>query len=157
MTEENWNTITNILKGLAWGVSLCFLLWLLTGCRSQRVAETQSHATYTKTTDSLQVLRTDSIFVKDSTVTTIYANGDTVYKVVEFHHYNTKWRDRLTCRLRTDTLLRSDTICIAAPTERTLTKAERRYITIGKWACGIGTAAVIILLTSAIWWYRRKF
>lgn len=141
------------LKVMGVLIGLGIIGFIFGGCKA---TETQSHVTYTKTTDSLQVLRTDSIFVKDSVSTTIYAVGDTVFKVVEFHHYGTKWRDRLTYRLRTDTLLRSDTVRVAAPSERTLTKAERRFITIGKWACGIGTAAVIILLASAIWWYRRK-
>lgn len=145
-----------VLKGMAWGLAVCWLLSLLVGCKTKVVTVPEVHTSYIHSTDTAHVYHRDSIYRKDSVFTTVYAAGDTVYKVAHFYHYDTQWKDRVAYQSRSDTVLRTDTVTVVRPVEAELSKAQRRYATIGKWACGVGLATVVGLVVTLIWWYRRK-
>lgn len=154
--EETNNNFKNDLLFLLAVVATVILIGLLTSCRTKYVTVPELHTSYIHSTDTAHVYHRDSIYRRDSVFTTIYTEGDTVYKVAHFYHYDTRWKDRVTYQSHTDTLLRVDSVSVPYPIKAELTKSQQRYITIGKWACGVGVGVVIILLTSAIWWYRKK-
>ena len=89
----------------------------------------------------------DSIYQHDSVY--IREKADTVL----IERWHTRWRDRVSH----DTMYisKTDTIRIPVPVERKLTKAERTYITIGKWS--VGAVAGLILAVICFVFFRRRW
>ena len=134
------------------GVLLWMLIILLAGfvliglgaCRSVRYIPVESVRH-----DSVVTIlhHRDSIYQHDSVY--IKEKADTVL----IERWHTRWRDRVSH----DTLYisKTDTIRIPVPVERKLTKAERTYITIGKWS--VGAVAGLVLAVICFIFFRRKF
>lgn len=121
-----------------------FILIGLGACRSVRYIPVES-----VTHDSVVTIlyQRDSVYQHDSVY--IKEKADTVL----IERWHTRWRDRVSH----DTLYMSktDTIRVPVPVERKLTKAERTYITIGKWS--VGVVAGLVLATICFIFFRRKF
>ena len=134
------------------GVLLWMLIILLAGfvliglgaCRSVRYIPVESVRH-----DSVVTIlhHRDSIYQHDS----VYINEKADTVLIERWH--TRWRDRVSH----DTLYISkvDTIRIPVPVERKLTKAERTYITIGKWSAG--AVAGLVLAAICFIFFRRRW
>lgn len=134
------------------GVLLWMLIILLAGfvliglgaCRSVRYIPVESVRH-----DSVVTIlhHRDSIYQHDSVY--IKERADTVL----IERWHTRWRDRVSH----DTLYISkvDTIRIPVPVERKLTKAERTYITIGKWS--VGAVAGLVLAAICFIFYKRRW
>ena len=89
----------------------------------------------------------DSIYQHDSVY--IKEKADTLL----IERWHTRWRYRVSH----DTLYvsKTDTIMIPVPVERKLTKAERTYITIGKWS--VGAVAGLVLAAICFIFYKRRW
>lgn len=136
------------------GILLWMLIILLAGfvliglgaCRSVRYIPVESVRH-----DSVVTIlyHRDSIYQHDSVY--IKEKADTVL----IERWHTRWRDRVSH----DTLYMSktDTIRIPVPVERKLTKAERTYITIGKWSVGAVTGLVLAAICFIFYKRRWKF
>lgn len=134
------------------GVLLWMLIILLAGfvligmgaCRSVRYIPVESVRH-----DSVVTIlhHRDSIYQHDSVY--IREKADTLL----IERWHTRWRDRVSH----DTLYMSktDTIRIPVPVERKLSRAERTYITIGKWSAG--AVAGLVLAAICFIFFRRKF
>lgn len=134
------------------GVLLWMLIILLAGfvliglgaCRSVRYIPIESVRH-----DSVVTIlhHRDSIYQHDSVY--IKEKADTVL----IERWHTRWRDRVSH----DTMYMSkvDTIRIPVPVERKLTKAERTYITIGKWS--VGAVAGLVLAAICFIFFRRRW
>ena len=134
------------------GVLLWMLIILLAGfvligmgaCRSVRYIPVESVRL-----DSVVTIlhHRDSIYQHDSVY--IREKADTVL----IERWHTRWRDRVSH----DTLYMSkvDTVRVPVPVERKLTKAERTYITIGKWS--VGVVAGVVFAAICFIFFRRKF
>ena len=134
------------------GVLLWMLIILLAGfvlvglgaCRSVRYIPVESVRH-----DSVVTIlhHRDSIYQHDSVY--IKEKADTVL----IERWHTRWRDRVSH----DTLYisKTDTIRIPVPVERKLTKAERTYITIGKWS--VGAVAGLVLAAICFIFFRRRW
>ena len=134
------------------GVLLWMLIILLAGfvlmglgaCRSVRYIPVESVRL-----DSVVTIlhHRDSIYQHDSVY--IKEKADTL--LIE------RWHTRLRDRVSHDTLYisKTDTIMIPVPVERKLTKAERTYITIGKWA--VGAVAGLVLAAICFIFFRRRW
>lgn len=130
-------------------VVICAVIGMLTGCRSvEYVKVPEYHTEYMTKIDSF--VRRDSVYFKDSVY--VVQRGDTLYynKVVYRDRYHNVYK------ARTDTLIRQDSIRVPYPVERTLTKAERLFIGLGKWAMVLLCAVVVVAVVRVIWWYRNK-
>lgn len=107
--------------GAAWGIAICALIWLLTGCSTHRtvVGDSSHRADTVLMTNMVR----DTIRVHDSTVVSVFSAGDTVYKTREVW----RWRDRV--NVRTDTVyknaLRVDTVRVPVAVERKLSWWKR--------------------------------
>ena len=140
----------NICVGvLLWMLIILFAGFVLIGlgaCRSVRYipVERVHHDSVTNI-----LYQRDSIYQHDSVF--IREREDTV--LVERWH--TRWRDRVSH----DTLYMSkaDTIRVPVPVERKLTKAERTYITIGKWSVGVVAGLVLAAICFIFFRSRWKF
>ena len=134
------------------GVLLWMLIILLAGfvliglgaCRSVRYIPVESVRH-----DSVVTIlhHRDSIYQHDSVY--IKEKADTLL----IERWHTRWRDRVSH----DTLYMSktDTIRVPVPVERKLTKAERTYITIGKWS--VGAVAGLVLAAICFIFYKRRW
>jgi len=134
------------------GVLLWMLIILLAGfvliglgaCRSVRYIPVESVRH-----DSVVTIlhHRDSIYQHDSVY--IKEKADTLL----IERWHTRWRDRVSH----DTLYisKTDTIRIPVPVERKLTKAERTYITIGKWF--VGVVAGLVLAAICFIFFRRRW
>ena len=136
------------------GVLLWMLIILLAGfvliglgaCRSVKYVPVES-------------VRHDSVFVSLYQRDSIYQHDSVFIKekadTLLIERWHTRWRDRVSH----DTLYMSktDTIRIPVPVERKLTKAERTYITIGKWSVGAVTGLVLAAICFIFYKRRWKF
>ncbi len=116
---------------------LLFELITLTGCKTVKfVPMPEYHTLYKTRVDTVQ--RWDSIYFRDSVF--IAAKGDTVYLT------KTHWRERFrnVCHTKLDTIMQRDSIRVAYPVEKPLTKWQRWKMDAGGWA--MGAVAVLVIL-----------
>lgn len=142
-----------------WPWWLDIALWVvivsaIVGCKPHETVVTDSRRTVEVRRDTVRLWHRDSVRVVDSVFVMQEARGDTVYVTKTAWRY----RDRVTCdtvyKVRSDTVLRVDSVAVPVPQERTAARWERRLATIGKAAAGIGIGLASVTL--AVWWYRRK-
>ena len=121
-----------------------FVLMGLGACRSVRYIPVESVRL-----DSVVTIlhHRDSIYQHDSVY--ILEKADTLL----IERWHTRWRDRVSH----DTMYisKTDTIRVPVPVERKLTKAERTYITIGKWS--VGAVAGLVLAAICFIFFRRRW
>lgn len=147
--EEMMRKLLAAFLAFIMAVAICAVIGMLTGCRSvEYVKVPEYHTEYKTKIDSF--VRRDSVYFKDSVY--VVQRGDTLYynKVVYRDRYHNVYK------ARTDTLIRQDSIRVPYPVERTLTKAERLFIGLGKWAMVLLCAAIVVAVVRVIWWYRNK-
>lgn len=147
--EEMMRKLLAAFLAFIMAVAICAVIGMLTGCRSvEYVKVPEYHTEYMTKIDSF--VRRDSVYFKDSVY--VVQRGDTLYynKVVYRDRYHNVYK------ARTDTLIRQDSIRVPYPVERTLTKAERLFIGLGKWAMVLLCAAIVVAVVRVIWWYRNK-
>lgn len=135
------------IKGLFWGLLICTLMSLLSGCKSVQYVPVE-----TVRTDSVYIDRfqRDSIYQRDSVFVNRWTAGDTVYqdKVVWKYVYRNK--------VVSDTvaILRSDSVRVPYPVERRLSTWEEVRLNVGGWA--IGAVIIFILIVVGIIVYKLK-
>lgn len=140
----DWWTLVAILA-----VALMFI-GLVTGCKTktQVVTVPEYHTEYIVRSDT--IARVDSVLVRDSVY--IYNVGDTI--IVNKVMYRDRVRN--VYKTRTDTLLRRDSVRVPYPVEKELTKAQQRYIAIGKRAAWAVAAFAALALLAVIVWLAKK-
>ena len=136
------------MKGLFWGIIVCILICLLSGCKSVQYVPLE-----TVRTDSLYVDRylRDSIYLRDSVYVNRWTDGDTVYqdKVVWKYLY----RDKV--KYDTVAILRSDTVRVPYPVERRLTKWEQVRLNVGGWVIALVVITILVVVGWAIYKIRK--
>lgn len=138
--------------GAAWGIAICALIWLLTGCSTHRtMVGDSSHRA--DTVLMMNVVR-DTIRVHDSTVVSVFSAGDTVYKTREVW----RWRERV--NVRTDTVYRSavrtDTIRVPVVMERRASWWERTVERPLGNVLAVVTVALLLWLLMKLWLVVRQ-
>ena len=130
------------------GFMIGIILLAFTGCKTKEYIKVPYVRTeYVCRTDTFAKL--DSIYMKDSVY--VFQKGDTVFhnKVVYRDQYHNIYK------VKTDTIIKTDSVTVPYPIERQLTKNEQRLISLGR--CYI--AILFILAACAIGftlWYRNK-
>lgn len=136
------------IKGLFWGVLICTLISLLSGCKSVQYVPVE-----TVKTDSVYVDRyqRDSIYQRDSVFVNRWTAGDTVYqdKVVWKYVY----RDKV--KYDTVSVLRSDTVRVPYPVERRLTKWEQVRLNVGGWVVALVVITILVVVGWVIYKIRK--
>ena len=128
------------------GMVLLLLLAMLTSCKTRYVTVPEYHKEYIHSTDTF--LRSDTLFRLDSVV--VRMQGDTT--VIE----KIRWQNRFVnvYKIKTDTIMKSDSIRVPYPVERKLSKWQQLRLDFGGWAMG-GTVVAIVFII--IWLVRSKF
>lgn len=142
--EQKRNGCVGVLLWMLIILLVGFVLIGLGACRSVRYIPVESvrhDSVVTILHHRDSIYQHDSVFIKEK--------ADTVL----IERWHTRWRDRVSH----DTLYMSkvDTIRIPVPVERKLTKAERTYITIGKWS--VGVVAGLVLAAICFIFFRRRW
>lgn len=118
-------------------LSILLVTLCLAGCKTVKfVPVPEYHTLYKTRVDTVQ--RWDSVYFRDSVY--MATNGDTVYLT------KTHWRERFrnVYHVKVDTVMQRDSIPVAYPVEKQLTKWQRWKMDMGGWA--IGAAAVLVIL-----------
>ena len=120
------------------------VLWMLAGCKTRYVSVPEYHKEYINRTDTF--LRSDTLFRLDSVV--VRMQGDTT--VIE----KIRWQNRFVnvYKIKTDTIIKTDSVRVPYPVEKTLTKWQRVKMDYGGMAMG-GTAVALVLI---VVWLARK-
>lgn len=138
--EKSMKSCFLCLVGIIIAVLLSFIF---SGCRSIQYVPVEKVVTEYKTNtvhDSiyLQVLKHDSVVIEKS--------GDTVY-VNKWHTlYKDKWKETI----KTDTIIKTDSIQVPYPVERKLTKWEQTKMDAGGIAIGVCIAIVLMVIVGFI-------
>ncbi len=138
--EKSMKSCFLCLVGIIIAVLLSFIF---SGCRSIQYVPVEKVVTEYKTNtvhDSvyLQVLKHDSVVIEKS--------GDTVY-VNKWHTlYKDKWKEII----KTDTIIKTDSIQVPYPVERKLTKWEQTKMDAGGIAIGVCIATVLMVIVGFI-------
>lgn len=130
------------------GLVIVVVLLAFTGCKTKEYIKVPSVRTeYVCRTDTFA--KFDSIYMKDSVY--VFQKGDTVF------HNKVVYRDRYhnIYNVKTDTIIKTDSVAVPYPIERQLTKNEQRLMSLGRFYI----AFLFILAACAIvftLWYRNK-
>ena len=109
------------------GMVVLLLLAMLASCKTTRyVSVPEYHKEYINRTDTF--LRSDTLFRLDSVV--IRQQGDTT--VIE----KVRWQNRFVnvYKVKTDTIMKSDSIRVPYPVEKKLSKWQQLRLDFGGWA-----------------------
>lgn len=121
---------------------------ILASCKTKYVTVPEYHKEYIVRSDT--VARVDSVLLHDSVF--VYNVGDTI--VVNKVMYRDRVRN--VYKTRTDTIVKTDSVRVPYPAEKQLTKAQQRYVTIGKCAIvAIAAFAILAMLAILVWQARR--
>ncbi len=118
------------------------------GCKSKEyITVPEYHTEYICRTDTFAKL--DSVYLKDSVY--VYHKGDTVY------HNKVTYRDRWhnIYKVKTDTIIKSDSVVVPYPVTRELTRNEQRLMTLGRLFIGF-LFLVIGTIVVTLFWYKNK-
>lgn len=127
-----------IIKGLFWGVLACVLISMCTSCKhTEYITVPEVHTEYISKTDSFLVR--DSIYLRDSIFS--YVQGDTIF----LNKYQTKYVEKVRWEIRTDTLVKRDSIPYPVVHEVVKTKTDYR-----------GWYVASLLAIPIVLWLRRK-
>lgn len=136
------------LKIFLYGIIVCILISILTGCKSVQYVPVE-----TVRTDSVCVDRylRDSIYQRDSVYVNRWTAGDTVYqdKVVWKYLY----RDKV--KYDTVSVLRSDTVRVPYPVERRLTKWEQVRLNVGGWVIAVVVITILVIVGCVVYKIRK--
>lgn len=110
--------------------AICF-----TGCRTTQYVPVETIKTEYKTRDSI---RHDSIYQRDSIY--VIDRGDTVYTYKDRYLYKYLYLNRI------DTVIKTDSIQIPYPVEKSLIRWQKAKIELGGWAFGVLIMLAIMLI-----------
>lgn len=129
-----------------WMVAVMAIVICCVSCKTKYVTVPEYHKEYINRTDTF--LRSDTLFRLDSVV--IRQQGDTT--VIE----KIRWQNRFVnvYKIKTDTIMKSDSIRVPYPVERRLNKWEQFKMDVGGWAMGLIAVVIIFVI---VWLVRSKF
>jgi len=115
-----------------------------TSCKTKYVTVPEYRTHYIHNTDTF--VRSDTLFVRDSVIIRMQGDSTIVEKI--------KWRDRFVnvYKMKTDTVIQTDSIRVPYPVEKPLSKWEQAKMDYGGIAIG-GTVALVIFVV--VWLVKR--
>lgn len=129
------------------GMVMLLLLAMLTSCKTTRyVSVPEYHKEYINRTDTF--LRSDTLFRLDSVV--IRQQGDTT--VIE----KIRWQNRFVnvYKVKTDTIMKSDSIRVPYPVEKKLSKWQQLRLDFGGWAMLV--LGMLVVAIGMAWAVRKR-
>ena len=121
-----WNIVIMVLAGLALG-----------SCKTKYVSLPEIHTEYITRVDT--TVRMDSVYQRDSVY--VERKGDTLYV------NKTLYRDRYhnIYKVKTDTIVKRDSVNVAYPVEKEMSKSERLFVAMGKFFAALVIALLFVI------------
>jgi len=135
------------LKGLLWGLAVCFVLWLLCGCVTRYVAVPEWRYRDSVRTEYVR----DSVIRHDSVYVNRYTQGDTTYLTKTVIKY--VYKDRLV--RDTVAVVRRDSVAVPAPAvdgaeSRGMSRWQAFLLHVGLAVCLAGIGCVVAWVARAL-------
>lgn len=125
------------------GIFLALVLISLTSCKSIQYVPVETVKTeYISKTDTF--IQKDSVHIKDSVL--VFMKGDSVFT----DRWHVMYKDRLKEVVKTDTIIKTDSIQVPYPVEKKLTKWQQVKMDAGGMAIGICFIVIIIIFVGFI-------
>ena len=127
------NIAIMVLAGLALG-----------SCKTKYVSVPEIHTEYIARVDT--TVRKDSVYLKDSVY--VERKGDTLYVS------KTLYRDRYhnIYKVKKDTIVKRDSVNVAYPVEKEMSKSERLFVAMGKFFAAL---VIVLLFVIGVKLYKR--
>lgn len=127
------NIAIMVLAGLALG-----------GCKTKYVSVPEIHTEYITRVDT--TVRKDSVYLKDSVY--VERKGDTLYVS------KTLYRDRYhnIYKVKKDTIVKRDSVNVAYPVEKEMSRRERLFVSMGKFFAAL---VIVLLFVIGLKLYKR--
>ena len=121
-----WNIVIMVFAGLVLG-----------GCKTKYVSVPEIHTEYITMVDT--TVRMDSVYQRDSVY--VERKGDTLYV------NKTLYRDRYhnIYKVKTDTIVKRDSVNVAYPVEKEMSMSERLFVSIGKFFAAFVIALLFVI------------
>ena len=120
------------------GLVIGIILLAFTGCKTKEYIKVPSVRTeYVCRTDTFA--KFDSIYMKDSVY--VFQKGDTVF------HNKVVYRDRYhnIYKVKKDTVVKRDSVNVAYPVEKEMSRIERLFVAMGKFFAALVIALLFVI------------
>lgn len=121
-----WNIVIMVFAGLVLG-----------GCKTKYVSVPEIHTEYITRVDT--TVRRDSVYLKDSVY--VERKGDTLY--VNKTLYRDRYHDIY--KAKTDTIVKRDSVNVAYPVEKEMSRSERLFVAMGKFFAALVIALLFVI------------
>ena len=128
-----WNIAIMVLAGLALG-----------SCKTKYVSVPEIHTEYITRVDTTVIM--DSVYQRDSVY--VERKGDTLYV------NKTLYRDRYhnIYKVKKDTVVKRDSVNVAYPVEKEMSRSERLFVAMGKFFAAL---VIVLLFVIGVKLYKR--
>lgn len=110
---------------------------VLGGCKTKYVSVPEIHTEYITRVDT--TVRRDSVYLKDSVY--VERKGDTLY--VNKTLYRDRYHDIY--KVKTDTIVKRDSVNVAYPVEKEMSRSERLFVAMGKFFAALVIALLFVI------------
>ncbi len=121
-----WNIVIMVFAGLTLG-----------SCKTKYVSVPEVHTEYISRVDT--TVRMDSVYLRDSVY--VERKGDTLYV------NKTAYRDRYhhIYKVKKDTVVKRDSVNVAYPVEKEMSRSERLFVAMGKFSAALVIALLFVI------------
>ena len=123
---------------MKWSIAIMVFAGLvLGGCKTKYVSVPEIHTEYITRVDTN--VRKDSVYLKDSVY--VERKGDTLYV------NKTLYRDRYhnIYKVKKDTVVKRDSVNVAYPVEKEMSRSERLFVAMGKFFAALVIALLFVI------------
>ena len=123
---------------MKWNIAIMALAWLTLGsCKTKYVSVPEIHTEYITMVDTTVIM--DSVYQRDSVY--VERKGDTLYV------NKTLYRDRYhnIYKVKKDTVVKRDSVNVAYPVEKEMSRSERLFVAMGKFSSALVIALLFVI------------
>ena len=123
---------------MKWSIAIMVFPGLvLGGCKTKYVSVPEIHTEYITSVDT--TVRKDSVYLRDSVY--VERKGDTLYV------NKTLYRDRYhnIYKVKKDTVVKRDSVNVAYPVEKEMSRSERLFVAMGKFFAALVIALLFVI------------
>lgn len=123
---------------MKWSIAIMVFAGLvLGGCKTKYVSVPEIHTEHITRVDT--TVRKDSVYLKDSVY--VERKGDTLYvnKTLYMDRYHNIYK------VKKDTVVKRDSVNVAYPVEKEMSRSERIFVAIGKFFAALVIALLFVI------------
>ena len=124
---------------MKWNIAILVILagLVLGGCKTKYVSVPEIHTEYITRVDTTVIM--DSVYQRDSVY--VERKGDTLYV------NKTLYRDRYhnIYKVKKDTIVKRDSVNVAYPVEKEMSRSERLFVAMGKFFAALVIALLFVI------------